>query len=211
MSDFFPAESMPAQCCYRFADDSRCTLDRTTHSFCETHAQQIRRTRPSPTAQGPEDTERLAREALSREPLSAEAATEAAVGFMNSQLGEYSTPAKAGAVSDEPKAARVSPIVPESLRDADWILAMWEATKRLGSNAHIPIVPEPAVIERWLLELRSTPAPDVQEKLVDGINALLGLIQLVSHRDDMPPQIREALRVSHRVQEAQDALALVRK
>ncbi len=56
MSDFFPAESMPTRCCYRFADNSRCTLDRTTHSFCEAHAKQVRRaSRPSPTAQGPED------------------------------------------------------------------------------------------------------------------------------------------------------------
>lgn len=46
-------------------------------------------------------------------------------------------------------------------------------------------------------------APD----LVDGINALLGLIQLVSARADMPPQIQEALRVSHRVEEARAALA----
>lgn len=46
-------------------------------------------------------------------------------------------------------------------------------------------------------------APD----LLDGCNALLGLIQLVCDRDDMPAAIREALTTSHRVDEARAALA----
>lgn len=47
--------------------------------------------------------------------------------------------------------------------------------------------------------------------LTDGANALLGLLQLVSARDDMPPAIKDVLQTNHRVQEARDALALVRK
>lgn len=44
-------------------------------------------------------------------------------------------------------------------------------------------------------------------ELVDGINALLGLIQLVCGRDDMPKDIRDALETSHRLHEARAALA----
>lgn len=43
--------------------------------------------------------------------------------------------------------------------------------------------------------------------LIDGCNALLGLIRLVCSRDDMPPAIRDALQSSHRVQEARAAIA----
>jgi hypothetical protein len=46
-------------------------------------------------------------------------------------------------------------------------------------------------------------APDLK----DGCNALLGLIQLVCARDDMPPAIREALETSHRIAEARAAIA----
>jgi hypothetical protein len=46
-------------------------------------------------------------------------------------------------------------------------------------------------------------APD----LLDGCNALLGLIQLITGRDDLPPAIREALETSHRVDEAKAAIA----
>jgi hypothetical protein len=49
-------------------------------------------------------------------------------------------------------------------------------------------------------------APD----LYDAVNALLGLIQLVTSRDDCPPAIREALTTSHRVDEANQALAKAR-
>jgi hypothetical protein len=49
-------------------------------------------------------------------------------------------------------------------------------------------------------------APD----LFDGCNALLGLIQLVCARDDMPPEIREALETSHRREEARIAVAKAR-
>jgi hypothetical protein len=46
-------------------------------------------------------------------------------------------------------------------------------------------------------------------ELLDGCNALLGLIQLVCARDDMPAAIREALTTSHRVEEARAAIAKV--
>jgi len=42
--------------------------------------------------------------------------------------------------------------------------------------------------------------------LINGCNALLGLIQLVTSRDDMPPEIRQALETSHRLEEARAAL-----
>jgi hypothetical protein len=45
--------------------------------------------------------------------------------------------------------------------------------------------------------------------LVDGIKALLGLIQLVCSRDDMPRDIKYALETNHRIEEAKDALARV--
>jgi hypothetical protein len=47
--------------------------------------------------------------------------------------------------------------------------------------------------------------------LVNGCNALLGLIQLVCSRDDMPPAIREALETSHRLEEARASLSLAAK
>jgi hypothetical protein len=43
--------------------------------------------------------------------------------------------------------------------------------------------------------------------LKDGCNALIGLIQLVCGRDDMPAEIREALQTSHRLEEAVAAVA----
>jgi hypothetical protein len=43
-------------------------------------------------------------------------------------------------------------------------------------------------------------------KLYDGCNALIGLIQLVCLRGDMPPQIKQALICSHRMDEALDAI-----
>lgn len=42
--------------------------------------------------------------------------------------------------------------------------------------------------------------------LMDGCNALLGLIQFVCSRDDMPSAIRAALQTSHRVEEARAAI-----
>jgi hypothetical protein len=46
-------------------------------------------------------------------------------------------------------------------------------------------------------------APD----LYGGCNALIGLIQLVCGRDDMPREIKDALLLSHRMTEALEALA----
>lgn len=39
--------------------------------------------------------------------------------------------------------------------------------------------------------------------LYNGCNALIGLIDLVCHRGDMPPQIKAALQTNHRLQDAQ--------
>lgn len=49
--EHFPATSLPDRCCYRFADQSRCTVDRDTHSFCSQHAKQIRRQQESPVGE----------------------------------------------------------------------------------------------------------------------------------------------------------------
>src|SRR5690554_1806159 len=44
--------------------------------------------------------------------------------------------------------------------------------------------------------------------LLNGCNALLGLIDLVSGRDDMPAAIKEALRDNHRINEARAAIKM---
>lgn len=46
-------------------------------------------------------------------------------------------------------------------------------------------------------------APD----LLDGCRALLGLLTLLDARDDLPADVRTAIRDSHRVEEAQAAIA----
>lgn len=47
------------------------------------------------------------------------------------------------------------------------------------------------------------------DDLVNGINALLGLIQLVGNRDDIPAEVKAALTNSHRLDEARAALKAV--
>lgn len=44
-------------------------------------------------------------------------------------------------------------------------------------------------------------------ELLDGCNALLGLLQLVCDRDDVSPALREVLITNHRIEEARAALA----
>ncbi len=51
-------------------------------------------------------------------------------------------------------------------------------------------------------------AVNCHEQLLAGCNALLGLIQLISARDDLPPQLVEALKDNHRVEEATAAIKL---
>lgn len=46
-----------------------------------------------------------------------------------------------------------------------------------------------------------------ESRLKDGCNALLGLLQLVAARSDCPPEIMEALTISHRIDEARAALS----
>ena len=46
-------------------------------------------------------------------------------------------------------------------------------------------------------------APD----LLDACNGLLGLLQLLSGRSDMPAEIRDAMFTSHRTMAAQEAIA----
>lgn len=48
----------------------------------------------------------------------------------------------------------------------------------------------------------------VAKQLADGLNAVLGLTQLIRSRDDCPPDIKDALRVGHRIVEAHRALAI---
>lgn len=49
-------------------------------------------------------------------------------------------------------------------------------------------------------------APD----LLDGCNALLGLLQLISHRFDVSDQLRDVLLTNYRVNEAKAAIAKAR-
>jgi hypothetical protein len=46
-----------------------------------------------------------------------------------------------------------------------------------------------------------------RDALVKGCDALLGLLQLMCARKDMPPEIREHLTHSHRIDEARRAIA----
>jgi len=48
---------------------------------------------------------------------------------------------------------------------------------------------------------------DRADALASGCRAVLGLIQLISHRDDLTPELREVLRSNHRIAEAEAALA----
>jgi hypothetical protein len=50
-------------------------------------------------------------------------------------------------------------------------------------------------------------AVNCHQDLVNGCNALLGLLQLVCARDDLPADIARALTTSHRIEEARAALA----
>lgn len=47
-------------------------------------------------------------------------------------------------------------------------------------------------------------------ELFNGCNALLGLLQLLSHRDDISDEVREFLTVGHRIDEAEAAVAKAR-
>ncbi len=49
---------------------------------------------------------------------------------------------------------------------------------------------------------------EVRDALVTGCNALLGLLQLLSHRKDLPPEVLEVLTNNHRIDEAKEALKL---
>lgn len=64
------------------------------------------------------------------------------------------------------------------------------------------------------MRLSTTRAPyeaaDTIEELYDGCNALLGLLQLLLGRDDLPDEVREAMQTSHRVEEAEAATAKAR-
>ena len=45
-------------------------------------------------------------------------------------------------------------------------------------------------------------------KLLDGCNALLGLVQLLLCRDDLPEEVYDILNTNHRIEEARAAIAL---
>jgi len=61
--------------------------------------------------------------------------------------------------------------------------------------------------ERTTFGVRVAAQPEREAALVNGINALLGLIALVRVRSDCPEEISAILRKSHRIAEAKDALA----
>jgi hypothetical protein len=45
-------------------------------------------------------------------------------------------------------------------------------------------------------------------ELLHGCNAMLGLIQLIRGRDDLPAELRDVLRSNHRIAEAEAAVAM---
>lgn len=47
----------------------------------------------------------------------------------------------------------------------------------------------------------------VVPELIDGINAVLGLLQLLSHRSDISDEVRRCLTEGHRIDEARAAIA----
>lgn len=57
--------------------------------------------------------------------------------------------------------------------------------------------------DRWNADARLISAAP---ELLDGCNAILGLITLISGRDDISPEIREALTNSHRIDDARAAI-----
>lgn len=50
-------------------------------------------------------------------------------------------------------------------------------------------------------------AADKIERLRDGCNAMLGLVQMLLDRDDLTPEVRMVLETSHRVHEARAAIS----
>lgn len=48
---------------------------------------------------------------------------------------------------------------------------------------------------------------DTTHDLLDGCNGLLGLIQLISVRDDLTPELREVLETNYRIHDARAAVA----
>jgi hypothetical protein len=45
------------------------------------------------------------------------------------------------------------------------------------------------------------------DNLVNAVNGLLGLLQLIEHRDDVSPELLEAIRSNHRVVYAVEAVS----
>lgn len=91
----------------------------------------------------------------------------------------------------------------------------WTTTARPGEHngsGHVFIVKDdgkklasiwgPAALKEKAADLFSA-APE----LLNGCNALDGLLTLLLARDDLPPAVREAMETSHRRQEARAAVA----
>jgi hypothetical protein len=77
----------------------------------------------------------------------------------------------------------------------------------------------PIVLKLWAHDapnsgMDTTGAPeeaaDVIKDLYNGCNALLGLLQLLSHRDDVSDDLRGFLTSGHRIDEAEKAVAKAR-
>lgn len=78
------------------------------------------------------------------------------------------------------------------------------ATGGIGLNCggHVIVMP----LREWH-RLAAVPAPaEPTRELVDACNGLLGLIQLVASRDDLPPGLDDLMRLSHRVTTARQVV-----
>jgi hypothetical protein len=91
-----------------------------------------------------------------------------------------------------------------------WRTHSWTTITREVNGEAVPIAEVDAARPGYLSDPETianarliAAAPD----LLNGCRALLGLVQLVSGRDDLPADLREALRSNHRIAEAEAAIA----
>lgn len=83
--------------------------------------------------------------------------------------------------------------------ESGWVVA--------SENALFDTIARPTAQPTEAEELANARLIAAAPELLDGCNALLGLIQLISGRDDLTPELREVLRTNHRIAEGEAAVA----
>jgi hypothetical protein len=89
----------------------------------------------------------------------------------------------------------------------DWANSIWMSEPEASEFKFAWCRYRSELESKTLINLAPAKAVEGASELLNGCNALLGLIQLVCGRDDIPPAIKEALENSHRVTEARAAIA----